>query len=138
MRRTRAGSSRSATSWLACAVADPGPAQRGPPECGVPGRCRGKSGFQVDASQGGGAADTGGIGGDDNAARRRLGPRGPWRTFVDTALGSGPGTGTEAAMLVTGFDDRQGCGYVLRTGPHATEPAPGTVPVRHNGVVVLA
>ena len=41
-------------------------------------------------------------------------------------------------MLVTGFDDRQGCGYVLRTGPHATEPTPGTVPVRHNGVVVLA
>jgi hypothetical protein len=41
-------------------------------------------------------------------------------------------------MLVTGFDDRQGCGYVLRTGPHAAEPAPGTVPVRHNGVVVLA
>ena len=41
-------------------------------------------------------------------------------------------------MLVTGFDDRQGCGYVLRTGPHAAEPAPGTQPVRHNGVVVLA
>ena len=41
-------------------------------------------------------------------------------------------------MLVTGFDDRQGCGYVLRTGPHATEPAPGTQPVRHNGIVVLA
>ena len=29
-------------------------------------------------------------------------------------------------MLVTGFDDRQGCGYVLRTGPHAAEPTPGT------------
>ena len=41
-------------------------------------------------------------------------------------------------MLVTGFDDRQGCGYVLRTGPHAAEAAPGTQPVRHNGVVVLA
>ena len=41
-------------------------------------------------------------------------------------------------MLVTGFDDRQGCGYVLRTGPHAAEPAPGTQQVRHNGVVVLA
>jgi len=41
-------------------------------------------------------------------------------------------------MLVTGFDDRQGCGYVLRTGPHATEPVPGTQPVKHNGVVVLA
>ena len=41
-------------------------------------------------------------------------------------------------MLVTGFDDRQGCGYVLRTGPHAAEPAPGVQPVRHNGVVVLA
>ena len=41
-------------------------------------------------------------------------------------------------MLVTGFDDRQGCGYVLRTGPHAAEPTPGTQPVRHNGVVVLA
>jgi hypothetical protein len=41
-------------------------------------------------------------------------------------------------MLVTGFDDRQGCGYVLRTGPHATEPAPGTQPVRQNDIVVLA
>jgi hypothetical protein len=41
-------------------------------------------------------------------------------------------------MLVTGFDDRQGCGYVLRTGPHATEPTPGTQVVRHNGIVVLA
>jgi hypothetical protein len=41
-------------------------------------------------------------------------------------------------MLVTGFDDRQGCGYVLRTGPHAAEPTPGTQQVRHNGIVVLA
>ena len=41
-------------------------------------------------------------------------------------------------MLVTGFDDRQGCGYVLRTGPHAAEPSPGTQPVRHNGVAGLA
>ena len=41
-------------------------------------------------------------------------------------------------MLVTGFDDRQGCGYVLRTGPHATEASPGVQPVRHDGVVVLA
>jgi len=41
-------------------------------------------------------------------------------------------------MLVTGFDDRQGCGYVLRTGPHAVEPAAGTQAVRHEGVVVLA
>ena len=41
-------------------------------------------------------------------------------------------------MLVTGFDDRQGCGYVLRTGPHAAEPTPGTQQVRHNGIAVLA
>jgi hypothetical protein len=41
-------------------------------------------------------------------------------------------------MLVTGFDDRQGCGYVLRTGPHAGEATPGTQAVRHNGIVVLA
>ncbi len=41
-------------------------------------------------------------------------------------------------MLVTGFDDRQGCGYVLRTGPHAAEPTPGGQPVRHDGIVVLA
>ena len=41
-------------------------------------------------------------------------------------------------MLVTGFDDRQGCGYVLRTGPHAVEPGPGGQAVRHGGVVVVA
>jgi hypothetical protein len=41
-------------------------------------------------------------------------------------------------MLVKGYDDRQGCGYVLRTGPHAAQPVPGTQPVRHLGVVVLA
>jgi hypothetical protein len=39
---------------------------------------------------------------------------------------------------VTGFDDRQGCGYVLRTGPHAAEHVPGTQQVRHDGIVVLA
>jgi hypothetical protein len=32
-----------------------------------------RAAIQVDAPQGGGAADTGGIGGDDNAAERRLG-----------------------------------------------------------------
>lgn len=41
-------------------------------------------------------------------------------------------------MLVTGYDDRHGCGYVLYTGPHATDAAPGTQTVTHNGVVVLA
>lgn len=41
-------------------------------------------------------------------------------------------------MVVTGYDDRTGCGYVLSTGPDAAAPAPGTVPVRHAGVTVLA
>lgn len=41
-------------------------------------------------------------------------------------------------MLVTGYDDRAGCGYVLRSGPDAAQAAPGSVPVTRDGVVVLA
>jgi hypothetical protein len=41
-------------------------------------------------------------------------------------------------MVVTGYDDRQGCGYVLSTGPDAAEAAPGSQAVSHDGVIVLA
>jgi hypothetical protein len=41
-------------------------------------------------------------------------------------------------MVVTGYDDRQGCGYVLSTGPDAAQTPPGSQAVRHDGVVVLA
>nr|WP_211177811.1 hypothetical protein [Pseudonocardia acidicola] len=40
--------------------------------------------------------------------------------------------------MVTGYDDRQGCGYVLRTGPHAEPGAAGTQTVTHDGVTVVA
>lgn len=39
-------------------------------------------------------------------------------------------------MVVTGYDDRQGCGYVLSTGPDAGNPTPGTQAVSHEGVLV--
>ena len=39
-------------------------------------------------------------------------------------------------MVVTGFDDRQGCGYVLSTGAEAANGAPGSLSVSHAGVVV--
>ncbi|GAA1273826.1 hypothetical protein GCM10009609_41130 [Pseudonocardia aurantiaca] len=38
-------------------------------------------------------------------------------------------------MIVTGFDDRQGCGYVLRTGADASEALPGGQDLRHEGKV---
>ncbi|WP_214370066.1 hypothetical protein [Pseudonocardia sp. H11422] len=41
-------------------------------------------------------------------------------------------------MLVTGYDDRQGCGYVVRTGPHAEADTPGTQTVSHDGLRVVA
>ena len=41
-------------------------------------------------------------------------------------------------MLVTGFDDRTGCGYVLRTGPHTADDGSGSTPVVNEGVTVLA
>jgi hypothetical protein len=41
-------------------------------------------------------------------------------------------------VIVTGYDDRQGCGYVLSTGPEAAEGLPGGRPVTHAGVTVLA
>ena len=40
-------------------------------------------------------------------------------------------------MVVTGYDDRTGCGYVLSTGADAT-PTPGAQTVSHDGVTVLA
>jgi hypothetical protein len=40
-------------------------------------------------------------------------------------------------MVVTGYDDRTGCGYVLSTGADAT-PTPGAQPVTHGGVTVLS
>ena len=41
-------------------------------------------------------------------------------------------------MVVTGYDDRQGCGYVLSTGSDAADAAPGAQAVSHEGVIVLA
>lgn len=41
-------------------------------------------------------------------------------------------------MVVTGYDDRHGCGYVLRTGPDVVDSAPGTQAVGHGGLTVLA
>lgn len=40
-------------------------------------------------------------------------------------------------MVVTGYDDRHGCGYVLRTGPDAADAA-GSLAVTHEGVTVRA
>jgi hypothetical protein len=39
-------------------------------------------------------------------------------------------------VVVTGYDDRQGCGYVMSTGSDATRPNPGTQTVSHAGVIV--
>lgn len=41
-------------------------------------------------------------------------------------------------MVVTGYDDRNGCGYVLNTGGDATAPAPGTQTVTHDRLTVHA
>jgi hypothetical protein len=41
-------------------------------------------------------------------------------------------------MVVTGFDDRVGCGYVLSTGADAAAAATGAEPVRHAGLMVMA
>jgi hypothetical protein len=41
-------------------------------------------------------------------------------------------------VQVTGYDDRQGVGYVLSTGPHAGPAEPGTQAVSHGGVRVVA
>lgn len=40
-------------------------------------------------------------------------------------------------MVITGYDDRTGTGYVLSTGPDAT-PTPGARAVTHDGITVLA
>jgi hypothetical protein len=39
-------------------------------------------------------------------------------------------------VVVTGYDDRHGCGYVLRTGADAADAAPQSVAVTHDGVTV--
>lgn len=41
-------------------------------------------------------------------------------------------------MVVTGYDDRHGCGYVLRTGPDAAGAPPQSTSVTHHGVTVRA
>ena len=41
-------------------------------------------------------------------------------------------------MVVTGYDDRYGCGYVLSTGQDAGAAAPGSQRVAHLGVTVAA
>lgn len=41
-------------------------------------------------------------------------------------------------MIVTGYDDRQGCGYVLRTGADATDGTSATEGVHHGGLSVRA
>ncbi|MGE3287869.1 MAG: hypothetical protein AB7J32_17485 [Pseudonocardia sp.] len=40
-------------------------------------------------------------------------------------------------MVVTGFDERSGCGYVLRTGPDMAAD-PGASTVEHRGLRVAA
>lgn len=40
-------------------------------------------------------------------------------------------------MLVTGYDDRSGCGYVLRTGEDAEVDSSGAQRVTHEGRTVL-
>jgi hypothetical protein len=40
-------------------------------------------------------------------------------------------------VLVTGFDDRTGQGYVVRTGTDLTECEPGVREITHDGVTVL-
>jgi hypothetical protein len=39
-------------------------------------------------------------------------------------------------MIVSGFDDRQGCGYVLSSGADVVDALPGGQEVRHDGKVV--
>jgi len=41
-------------------------------------------------------------------------------------------------MVITGYDDRHGCGYVVTTCPDMPRALPGTLPVAHDGVTVLA
>ena len=41
-------------------------------------------------------------------------------------------------MVVTGYDDRHGCGYVLSTGSDAAATAPHTQVLTHGGVSVRA
>ncbi len=53
------------------------------------------------------------------------------------APGAGPPNGG-ALMVVTGYDDRNGCGYVMRTGSDTAAPTPGAQSVSHDGLTVHA
>jgi hypothetical protein len=41
-------------------------------------------------------------------------------------------------MVVTGYDDRHGCGYVVSTGSDMPRALPGALPVTQDGMTVLA
>jgi hypothetical protein len=41
-------------------------------------------------------------------------------------------------MIVTGYDDRQGVGYVLSTGADVADALPGTQEIRYDGKAVRA
>ncbi len=41
-------------------------------------------------------------------------------------------------MVVTGYDDRNGCGYVVSTGRDVARALPGAQHVRHAGLTVAA
>lgn len=41
-------------------------------------------------------------------------------------------------MIVTGYDDRHGCGYVMSTGADAAAAMPGSMAIRHEGLTVMA
>jgi hypothetical protein len=41
-------------------------------------------------------------------------------------------------VIVTGYDDRQGCGYVLRTGADMADGASTSEAIHHDGVTVRA
>lgn len=41
-------------------------------------------------------------------------------------------------MVVTGYDDRAGCGYVVNTGRDVTTALPGSESLTHAGMTVVA
>jgi len=53
-------------------------------------------------------------------------------------LASSTSKAGDATVVVTGYDDRCGCGYVLRTGRDAVFTGPGIQVVSHAGVSVAA
>jgi hypothetical protein len=62
--------------------------------------------------------------------------RPPWRVGLGKVASRELPEGAE--VLVTGYDDRHGCGYVLRTGPHAADAPSGSQVVTQDGVRVMA